>query len=271
MIRSNRSRCLQIFIIANAIWSAVKGLCSSKKEASTKYIASLSNYQIDYRHASILSIIAFAADLYAIPAILRNKPAISAIALIAVNPASVPPQDQIALKQNPDEREAFRRLSDNVLRGIIMLPAIFLLDSRLRRDAGPLLMIYAWLHAITYTIYSYSPLGPAFNNKYRPVVYYTAVPQAERSLGNNRNSRYSGHTGNAACAAFFMAKVYSDYHPEWRPAVKRILYLLACLPPLLLGWLRIKALKHFPSDVLLATVIGGSCGVLITGLYNRNN
>lgn len=226
-------------------------------------------YPIAIQRHLVFSFILFVADLYAIPAVLRGKLVIDADEFQALLPDLVPKFDRHALSFSAERREHFRHISDNVLKGLVALPFLLLVDARIRRDWKSIFTLYAWLHALTYTLYSFSPLGPAFVDKYRPVVYYTGLSETDRNLGNNRNARFSGHTANAACAAFFMAKVYNDYHPRLGIAGKFSNYLLAYCAPLLLGWLRMKSLKHFPSDVLQAIVIGGTCGVMIPELYKR--
>jgi membrane-associated phospholipid phosphatase len=57
-------------------------------------------------------------------------------------------------------------------------------------------------------------------------------------------------------------KVYSDYHPEIGNN-KYLLYGAALIPPLLVGYFRMKALMHFPSDVMVGLGVGALCGILI--------
>ena len=216
------------------------------------------------------TVLAFAADLYAIPAILRNKPLITPDELKQISAASVPGIDQLALRQDGLQKDQFKQISDQLLRSIIALFLLVMQDQKMRADAGKLFLLYAHTHALAYTIYSFSPLGPSYQNKYRPVVYYDALPTCEREPGNNRNSRYSGHTGNAAAATFFLAQAYADYHPGPNSRKRLGLYSLAALPPLLLGYLRMKALKHFPTDVLMAVLIGAACGIGVPTAYKVN-
>jgi membrane-associated phospholipid phosphatase len=61
-------------------------------------------------------------------------------------------------------------------------------------------------------------------------------------------------------------KVYCDYHPEIGKK-KYLLYGLASVPALFCGWLRIKALAHFPSDVLVGYAVGGAFGILIPEMH----
>ncbi len=228
-------------------------------------------YRLDIVRSLLFSVIAFAADIYAIPAILRNKKTLSKKELAAIDPEMVTGIDRFAIKQDPAQREPYRKVSDNLLRGVIGLAAILFFDKKLCARKGRILALYTEMHAITYTIYSYSPLGPAFQDKYRPVVYYTELPDDARNKSNNRNSRYSGHTGNAAAASFFCAKVFLDHHPETSIRAKALVYSLALIPPLLVGMLRIKALKHFPSDIALAILIGAICGIGIPELHRAHS
>ncbi len=83
--------------------------------------------------------------------------------------------DRWALEQDPSNRGYYANLSDNVLTGIILLPALTLLDHNIRQDWLDVALMYAETQLIVNTIYLYSPLGPAFQNRLRPVVYYDAL------------------------------------------------------------------------------------------------
>ena len=61
-------------------------------------------------------------------------------------------------------------------------------------------------------------------------------------------------------------KVYSDYHPELGHK-KLLLYGLASIPPLVEGYFRVKALAHFPTDVMVGFMIGGACGIIVPELH----
>ena len=125
--------------------------------------------------------------------------------------------------------------------------------------------MYAETHAVTFSLYNFSPFGPAFQNKLRPIVYYN-LPEEEINSGNNRNSLYSGHVASATAATFFAAKVYNDYHPEFSFAKKYLIYT-AAIPPLVQSYMRVKALKHFPSDILIGFIVGATCGVVVPEMH----
>jgi membrane-associated phospholipid phosphatase len=71
----------------------------------------------------------------------------------------------------------------------------------------------------------------------------------------------------AAASMFFMAKVYSDYHPNsrWRYAV----WTVAALSPATTALLRVRAGKHFPIDVALGYVVGAATGYLVPFAHQK--
>ena len=91
-----------------------------------------------------------------------------------------------------------------------------------------------------------------------------------RQEGNNRLSFYSGHTLSTAASTFFMAKVYTDYHPELGNK-KYLFYGLALIPPTYVGYHRLKALKHFPTDVIIGYSIGIAAGIFIPELHKTKD
>ena len=65
-----------------------------------------------------------------------------------------------------------------------------------------------------------------------------------------------------------MAKVLDDMHPElgrnrwW-------LYGAAAIPPAVVGYYRVQAGKHFPTDVLTGAALGAVTGILVPELHKR--
>ncbi|HKR03615.1 MAG TPA: phosphatase PAP2 family protein [Bacteroidia bacterium] len=204
-------------------------------------------------------------DVIAIPRIL-NKKEITDAELASLNPDVLTGFDRWALKQNSAKRVHYDKLSDNVLAGILILPFTLALDKDIRHDGWKLLLMYCESQAITFSIFNYSYLGPTFQDKIRPMAYYTDIPMEDRRDGNNRNSFFAGHVSTATSATFFMTKVYCDYHPEIG-SKKYLLYAAATVPALAMGYLRVLALKHFPSDILAGMTIGAVSGIAIPALH----
>ena len=63
-----------------------------------------------------------------------------------------------------------------------------------------------------------------------------------------------------------MAKVFSDYHPELGNK-KFWLYGAALIPPVVVGALRVKAMKHFPTDIMAGLTVGAAIGILVPQLH----
>jgi membrane-associated phospholipid phosphatase len=227
-------------------------------------------YRVNNWVSGSFCVIATAADIYAIPNVIKNKKDITDQELQGLNKNIFTGFDHWALEQDPAQRQSYAKASDYTLPGLIILPGLLALDKNIRQDWFRILVMYYEMHAITFSIYNYSPFGPAFQNKYRPLVYYDQLPINERTPGNNRNSMYSGHTATAIASTYFMVKVYCDYHPEICNK-KYILYGIATIPPLVEGYFRVKAMLHFPSDVLIGVAIGAACGILVPEIHRFKN
>jgi membrane-associated phospholipid phosphatase len=198
---------------------------------------------------------------------VANKSDVTPAELLALDRNNFTAIDRWALEQDPSKRGYYENFSNNVTGGAIVFPILTMLDYNIRQDWLDVALMYAETQIVVNNIYLYSPLGPAFQNRFRPVVYYEALGNSNvRTEGSTRNSFYSGHTASAASASFFAAKIFCDYHPElgWK---KYLFYGAAVIPPLIVGYLRIKALTHFPSDVLVGFGVGALCGILVPEIH----
>lgn len=228
-------------------------------------------YKINVLSTALVGLAATAANMVAINNVLHNKRAITPEEIQALNPNTLTGLDQWALNLDPTKRDHFYGLSDKFLTATLVgTAATFVLGKKTRKDWLRLGLMFYQTQFLTFGFYDFSPFGPLFQNRLRPVVYYTEFPMSLRTGGNQRNSFYSGHVANAAAATFFAVKVYSDYHPEIGKK-KILLYGLASIPPLFIGWLRMKALAHFPSDIIAGYLIGGTFGILIPEMHRIKN
>jgi membrane-associated phospholipid phosphatase len=224
-------------------------------------------YRMNYWVSGGFSALATGANIYAIPNLVYNKDTLTNAEIAGLNPDALNGFERWALKQDPSQAGNFDKTSDYILQGTVLLPALLGFEKSIRKDALRLLVMYYETHAVTFTLYNFSFFGPTFQNKYRPSTYYPEVPMEDRKSGNSKNSQYSGHTASAAAATFFLAKVYNDYHPEFSSGKKYMIYGLAAIPPLVQGYMRMKALKHFPSDILIGYIIGATCGIAVPEMH----
>ncbi len=99
----------------------------------------------------------------------------------------------------------------------------------------------------------------------RPFTYNPNAPLDKKMAKNGRYSFFSGHASNSAAYSFFAAKVYSDNNPgsKWNPYV----WSAAVTLPAVTSFLRVKAGKHFPTDVIVGYAVGAAVGFLVPELH----
>jgi len=214
-----------------------------------------------------IGIAATAANMVAINNFLHNKKDLTDAEVLSARKDIVNALDRWALEQDPTKRDHYYKLSDNFLTGtLIVSAASFVINKKTRKDWLRVVLMYYQTQFLTFAFYDFSFFGPLFQNRLRPVVYYDYFPMELRREGRQRNSMYSGHVANATAATFFAVKVYCDYNPQIGNK-KFLLYGIASVPALFTGYLRMKALAHFPSDILAGYLIGGLFGVMIPELH----
>jgi membrane-associated phospholipid phosphatase len=259
-------------VFCQPVDSTLKGNDSIIKTEKQK--AKIKRYKVNYWVTGSIIGVGMVSDYFAIGR-LKSKPKITSEELAFINTDQqenlINSIDQWALDQNTSQRGLYTDISDYGEIVIFLLPALLIIDKKIRKDWLDILLMYVEGHTITFSFYNYSPLGPTFQNRYRPFVYYSTPEITDDYRMNNNNSRnsfFSGHVGSCAYSTFFMAKVYSDYHPEIG-AKKYLLYLAACVPPAIIGFARVKALAHFPSDVAVGFGLGALIGIVVPELHKN--
>ena len=150
-----------------------------------------------------------------------------------------------------------------------LAPLALLFGERYRKNWDDIILLMAEVNAIDMFTFQFSPFGPFFQKRIRPEAYYAFTP-AEREkakVGSNRVSFYSGHTSAAAASLFLMAKIYCDYNTQIQGWEKVGIYALASVPVLGMGYLRLIALRHFPSDIIVGGIVGGTIGIVVPELH----
>lgn len=104
----------------------------------------------------------------------------------------------------------------------------------------------------------------------RPYVYNTDLSVEERyAMGDNDAyfSFFSGHTAAAFTCATFLSKVITDIHGNsiWT----KILWGSSLTIAAMTGYARVKAGKHYPTDVIAGAVVGFTIGYLIPTLHKK--
>lgn len=157
---------------------------------------------------------------------------------------------------NYDEKA--KDASDLFFYASMPLPLFLMLDKEIRKDGLKIGLLYLQAMGITGTVYTTSAMTA---DRFRPYVYNSTVPMEVRTKGGGKNSFLAGHPALVATSTFFMAKVFSDYHPDMKG--KWALYTVAAGASIATGALRIKAGQHFKTDVMAGITLGTLSGILV--------
>ena len=157
-------------------------------------------------------------------------------------------------------------LSDIFLYTSFLLPVSHYTGLKCRRQgfviAGMALETFFINDGITNTL-------KALTKRFRPFTYNPDVPIEEKLSTGARYSFASGHSSNTAALGFFSAKVFSDLYPDsrWKP----VIWSLGVTLPALTGYLRYRAGKHFPTDIISGYILGASVGYLVPHFHKISN
>ncbi len=159
---------------------------------------------------------------------------------------------------------AAREASDYFLDGSHLLPLLLLAGRGTRHDFGSI----AFLWGETLLVNG----GLTLASKYafrrpRPYVYNLETEARHKQTTNAKTAFFSGHTSMTAANTFFAARVFSDYYPDskWKPVV----WAAAAAVPAVTGYLRVRAGRHYPSDVIAGYAAGALAGYFIPHLHKR--
>jgi membrane-associated phospholipid phosphatase len=219
-------------------------------------------YKMNYKTVVPIVGVSFPTILYAFSKIYKKTKTPDAT-ILALDKNNIPAFDRWATKYHDINTD---KISYYPFYAVMPLPAILFIDRRMRKDALKISVMYLEAFAFTGLVYSGSVY---FVDRYRPDVYNTSLLLSYRTNGNYRNSFFAGHVAVMSTSAFFMAKVYADYHPEsnW----KWVFYGGAAAATLGMGYMRLEAGKHFPSDILLGTLVGTTSGILTPAFHRNRN
>lgn len=156
--------------------------------------------------------------------------------------------------------------SDILLFTSIALPITTYITQRCRQESKAITVMAFEAYALTGGI---TNILKATVKRYRPYTYNTALSIEDRTNATARKSFPSGHTSSAAVATFFTAKVLTDIYPHSK--YKPLIWTAAATIPAVTGYLRYKAGKHFPTDILAGYAIGASIGYLVPALHKSEH
>lgn len=191
----------------------------------------------------------------------RNEP-FTSIEVGKLQLSKIPRFDRFATRQYSLPA---KKASDILMLSAMATPALLLLDKNIRRDAPTAVLLVTEALLLDAAL---TNLCKELVRRPRPFNYNPDVPLSLKMERDARQSFFSGHTSISAAATFATARIWSDYHPgsAWKPVV----WISAVALPATVGFMRVKAGKHYLSDVVTGFVVGGACGLLVPRLHRRN-
>jgi len=155
--------------------------------------------------------------------------------------------------------------ASNVLEiGTQLAPFLFITGKKTRKHFGQIMALYA---EATFINTGLTIVTKMSFRRTRPFVYNSAAPLEDKIGRTARASFISGHTSTAAVGTFFAAKIFADFCPDskWKPVV----WGAAAVIPGVMGYFRVAAGKHYPTDVIAGYLVGGAIGILVPHLHKK--
>jgi membrane-associated phospholipid phosphatase len=152
--------------------------------------------------------------------------------------------------------------SNYTVYALIACPAFLLAGDEPRSDAPVLGIMY--IESIVIESGLTGVVKSAVGRK-RPYVYNPDVPPEKKTGKDAVRSFYSGHTATAFNSAVFLSIVFSDYYPE--SILRYFVWSGSLLLASATGYLRYRAGKHYPTDIIAGAAIGSLSGYMVPALH----
>lgn len=155
-------------------------------------------------------------------------------------------------------------LSDILVTAASVAPFATLLDQNIRNDFLTILIMGTEVALINNGL---NMLTKALVKRPRPYVYNENVATEIKFKPYARYAFYSAHTSNAASLSFFTASIISSYSNN--KTLKTIVWSGATILPIATGYMRYRAGKHYPTDIIVGCLMGASVGYFIPLLHRK--
>ena len=182
----------------------------------------------------------------------------------ALDPADVNGFDRSATKKwSPTASHA----SDVLVMTALVSPVVFSVVGTEQEDVATLGVMYAQTLALENGVVQ---LLKGTTERTRPYAYNDdpEVPEEKKLRTSTRKSFPSGHASNAFAAAVFLGTTYSRLHPE--SSARKWVWAGSLAAASGVGYLRYRAGKHYPTDVIAGAAIGAAFGFLVPKLHETH-
>lgn len=152
--------------------------------------------------------------------------------------------------------------SDLLKNGIFIVPFSLFLSTDARSNTREIIMMYCEVGAINVGM---TKLIKGAVGRYRPYAYNPDVDVSIKLSAPTRRSFFSGHVSHVASLSFFTASVFDDLYPDSK--MRYAVWAGALTAPALTAYLRVKAGRHFISDVVVGYAVGAAVGYLVPSFH----
>lgn len=158
-------------------------------------------------------------------------------------------------------------VSDVLLITAVSLPAIvFLTHDETREDLQTIGIMYLETLLLTNGI---TNLIKNLTGRFRPYAYNPDVPESIKIDPDTRKSFFSGHTSVSFASAVFFSEVFSNYSDDKN--LNTFVWISSLTIATGTGLLRYFSGKHFPTDIIAGSVVGGLIGYGIPKIHQKNS
>ncbi len=154
--------------------------------------------------------------------------------------------------------------TDKLLLTSFASPFFLLLDQRGRDNFDDMALIVFQGALINSALVN---LSKVVAKRPRPYNYNPDAPLDLKMRKSSRYSFFSGHVATSAYFSFTTAQLFSDLHPDSK--LKPYVWAAAALIPTTVAYGRMRAGKHFFTDVLTGFVVGSAIAMTVPALHRR--
>ncbi|MCB0509151.1 MAG: phosphatase PAP2 family protein [Chitinophagales bacterium] len=154
------------------------------------------------------------------------------------------------------------KLSDALMYGAMASPLLFLSGKESRKDFWRVGAISAEVFLLNTGI---TYLTKELVQRKRPYVYNPDVPLEKKLEKGATQSFFSGHTSTMASMSFSFAMMHSQYYPDSN--LKPLVWFAAAVLPMAMAILRVRAGKHYWTDVMVGYGAGATIGLAVPLLH----
>jgi len=161
---------------------------------------------------------------------------------------------------------AAAQLSDVFLLSYTFLPFFLNVDNKTRGDRYIINTLYMQTFLLTNTG---TMITKSIVQRPRPYVHNPDVSHERKMNRTSKRSFFSGHTSSTFASAWFLASVYEKYHPNSKS--KDWVWASSMTSASLVAYLRVKAGKHYLTDVLAGALFGTLVCYLVLESHELDN